>query len=294
MTPTTILIHPPERHRLVLRAVSPISHGDTLTGADNATNTRLFMRQAAILGGVVERVPAISENALRSVAFRQPLADHLLDALGIGPGELPQAVMNLLYSGGSMAAGTTAPDSQFELEHRLRKLYPSLELLGGSVDRFVLSGSRLKLTAWLVAREYLPWLELVMPEETELLAAAAQVSAFELLAEETRTRGTGSESEGNQMLYSYETLAAGAQVIVEITLDGRTSPAARAAVAVALTSWDKYFGGQARQGRGRMHVERPLTIDPAPYLDHLAAHGEAMRAGLLDGTFGTGTVLCAR
>ncbi len=279
------------RYAITLRAMTPICHGDTITGIDNATNTRLFMRQNMMVGNVQARVPAISENALRSTMFRGPLADHLVDKLDLQPGDLPQTAVNLLYSGGQMRAGSKAPGNDIELGHQIRALYPSLDLLGGAVDGFILPRSRLNVACWLVAREYAEILDLVAPE---LADEAREVSAFDLLAEETRTRGTGSESGDNQMLYTYETLAAGAKIHIELSLDPATPEATLGAINTAIAYWDHYIGGQARQGRGRVEIIHSTLEDhDAAYDDHIAGHADAMREGLTTGTLGTGTVLCA-
>lgn len=277
------------KHQILLQAVTPISHGDTVTGVDNQTNTRIFMRQGMLIDGKPARVPSISENAMRSVIFRYPLHDHLLRALEIERGQVPQSVVNLLFSGGSMASGAKAPTNEIELGHRIKQLYPSIDLLGGAVDAFILPRSRMRLAAWLVAREYLPALRLVAPE---LADEAASVSAYDMLTEETRTRGTGSESSGNQMLYTYETLAAGAKLLLEVSLDPHTPPATAAAVAHALACWDGYIGGQGRQGRGRMEVVRASIGSADAYLAHLETHRDAMRDGLVTGKLGTERVLC--
>jgi hypothetical protein len=278
------------RYKILLQSVTPISHGDTVTGVDNATNTRIFMRQGMLIDGVPARVPAISENALRAVIFRQTLHDDLLARLGVGPGQLPQSVVNLLYSGGSVAAGAKAPTDEVELGHKIKTLYPTIDLLGGAVDAFILPRARLRIAAWLVAREYVPFLRLVAPD---LVDEAEQVSAYDLITDETRTRGTGGESNGNQMIYTYETLAAGAKLLVEVTLDARTPPAAAAATGLAIASWDGYFGGQSRQGRGRIAVLLHGAPDIGPYLEHIELHKEAMLTGLMDGSLGTGKRLCA-
>lgn len=277
------------RYTLLLRALTPIAHGDTVTGVDNATNTRIFMRQGMLLHGVPARVPSISENALRSAIYRYPLHDHLLTHLGIERGSLPQSVVNLLFSGGSMAAGSKAPGDEMALGHAVKRLYPSIDLLGGAVDGFILPRSRLRLACWLVAVEYAPMLDIIAPD---LAHEARNVSAYDLLTEETRTRGTGDDSDGNQMLYTYETLAAGARLLIEITLDPHTPAATAASLSQALASWDGYIGGQSRQGRGRMSVERHNLPAVDPYTDHLDGHAEAMRAGLHDGTLGTAKTLC--
>lgn len=277
------------RYQILLQAATPISHGDTVTGIDNQTNTRLFMRQQMLVNGLPARVPAISENSLRSTIWREPLADHLVQSLSIEAGSLPQSVMNLLYAGGNLGAGAKAPAQEQAMSTSIRALYPSIDLLGGAVDCFILPRAALRVACWLVAEEYADILHYVAPE---LEDEARLVSAFDMLGEETRTRGTGANSDGNQMLYTYETLAAGAKILVEVTIDGTACPATLAAASHALSCWDGYIGGQGRQGRGRMAVVSHNTPDPQAYLDHITGHADAMKDGLLNGTFGTGAELC--
>lgn len=278
------------KYKMLMQAITPIAHGDTVTGIDNQTNTRIFMRQGMIVDGKPGRVPSISENALRAVLFRNPLHDDLLSLLAIKRGEMPQAVVNLLFSGGNMAAGSKAPGDEIALGHQVKRLYPSLDLLGGAVDGFILPRSRLRMSAWLVAREYAQALRLISPG---LAAEAEGISAYDMLSEETRTRGTGAESDGNQMLYTYETLAAGAKLLVEISLDPHTPDATCASVAHALTRWDGYIGGQSRQGRGRMAIIASDLPDSTAYVAHVEEHHDAMRHGLTTGSLGTDKLLCA-
>lgn len=275
------------RYTVTLTALESISHGDT-SSVDNPTNTRLFMRHTQLVDGAPLRVPDISENSLRSVIFRQTLHSHLLGALGIEKGSLPQPVMNLLFSGGNLASGSTAPGNEVDLGHRIRELYPTLHLLGGAVDSFVLPKSALRLAAWPVAREFAMPLSYIAPE---LVDEAEAISVFDLLSEETRTRGTGSESSGNQMLYVYEVLAAGTKVVLEVTFEPRTPDVVKAAAALALSEWDGYFGGQGRQGRGRM-VAEGAPENSSAYLEHIDLYAETMKAGLVDGTLGTGKPVC--
>jgi hypothetical protein len=278
------------RYTAVLEAVEPISHGDTLSGVDNSTNVRLFMRSAVLFNGQAVRIPDLSENALRSVLFRRTLHDKLLRQLEIGQGQLSQAVLNLLYSGGSMASGAQAPTNEIELGHRVKDLYPSLDLLGGSVNDFILPRSRLRVTCWPLVREYAPIISLLYPE---YVSESEKISIYDLLSEEIRTRGTGDESDGNRMLYQYEVLAAGARFLLELTFDEWTPDATRSAATFALQSWDGFFGGQNRQGRGRMVLRDAENLpDASIYTDFINGHGEAMKAGLLDGSLGTGKMLC--
>lgn len=281
---------------LILRALTPIAHGDTSLGLEAGTNVRLFMRRGVRGAGPVQGVPALSENALRAVLFRRPLADHLLAALGIVPGTLPQSVVNLLYSGGAVLGGAKAPAGEQQLGRRVHLLYPHLALLSGAVDAFILPRSALKLASWPVAREFADDLRALdaLPDAAQLAEEAEEVSAYDLLYDETRTRGTGDESAGNQMLYGYETIAEGTRFVVELTIDRQASAAVLATIPTALAAWDGYFGGQGRQGRGRLVVERTPALSTAAYEAHLDQHAERMHAGLVDGTLGAGAVLCAR
>ena len=276
------------KYQILLEAVTPIAHQDTGT-AGKGTNVRLFMRQNMMVNGIPARVPALSENALRSVLFREPLADDLIKTLGIADGSLPQAVVNLLFSGGNMAAGSKAPANEIELGHQVKKAYPSIDLLGGAVDGFILPRSRLKVSAWLLAKEYVPALKLIAPE----LADEAKTSAFDLIAEETRTRGTGGESGGNKMIYTYETMAAGTRVLVELSLDAHASEVCASALAHALECWNGFVGGQGRQGRGRMVVVSHNLPSAETYRRFVADNTETMKAGLENGTLGTEKKLCA-
>ena len=278
-----------QRHKVLLTALTPVSHGDVLTGTDNATNTRLFLRAGKLIKGRAVRVPALSENALRSNIFRRTLHDYLLETLGIEKGTLPQSVVNLMYSGGNLKGGSTVPGDEITLGHKVTSLYPSLKLLGGATDSFILPTSKLKLACWPLTSEYAPELRQVAPEYAD---EAESVSIFDLLTDELRTRGTGDDSSGNQMLYQYETLAAGSKFLLELTFDAHTSPEVIGAASLALAEWPGYFGGQGRQGRGRMSLTHDLP-DAAPYLGHITANDDAMRSGLESGELGSAKVLCA-
>lgn len=277
------------KYTIVLQAITPIAHQDT-SNASNTTNVRLFMRQAMLVNGIATQVPSISENALRTVMFRETLADGLMQDLGVQRGELPQAVVNLLFSGGNMAAGSKAPSNEIELGHMVKRNYPNLDLLGGAVDGFILPKSRLKVSAWLVTREYLPALKYIAPD---LCSEAENISVYDLVSEETRTRGTGGEASGNQMLYTYETLAAGAKLVVELVLDPHTPELALSALGYALERWQGFIGGQGRQGRGRMAVVSHDLPSSDLYRQYIADNAGSLKDGLVDGTLGAGKKLCA-
>lgn len=281
----------PQRFYWLLEALTPIAHGDSLTGTDNATNLRLFMRAGQFVNGRPHRVPSISENMVRSAMVRIPLHNHLLDTLGIEKGSLPQAVTSLLFNGGSIEKGSKSPTDEFALGHQIKKNYPSLDLLGGATGSFILPPSRLRPCVWILARENAFALRHVAPQ---FEAEAQQTSLFECLFEEMRTQGTGGDtSREHQHLYSYEVMAAGTKVLLEMTVTAHASMETTSSLMTAFSSWDGYIGGQGRQGRGRMAILMQPELSPAPYLDYIAAQSETLRVGLVDGTLGTGKVLCA-
>jgi hypothetical protein len=277
-------------YSMVLKALSPISHGDTLTGVNNTSNTRLFMRSLQYVNGLPIRIPSLSENSFRTVAIRKPLAVHLLQACNIETGQLPKSVANLLFSGGNLMGGAKAPNDEFTLAKQVRSHFPLLELVSGAVDDFVLPQGSLRLVIWPIAREYQDCLKYVADEA--IVAEAGQVSIFDLVGEETRTRGTGDESEGNQMLYTYETMAAGTRFFVKFVLSPHATDLCRSALGFALQQWDGFFGGQGRQGRGLMAMEAIKLPVGDGYRDYIEANKDKLAGYLKDGTLGSGKVLC--
>lgn len=273
------------RCRFVLRAASDVSHGDTRTSLDNPTNTRLFMQTSKTVDGENFVVPEISGNSLRSVVFRRTLANDLIDRLGIRQGDLSPAVHNLLYNGGVLSK--SADFDILPLVLAIRRLYPSLDLIGGATDYFTLSRGKLTgVGVWPMLAEYEEDIRDVAPD----LADEALPRAYDVLDMKTRTSHAQEPKKAN--IYTYQVMTAGVRMLCELTLESGTPDATRAAVGVALRDWDMYFGGQARQGHGRMvYVEKP-DLDTTAYEEHVEEHSEKMRGGLLDGTLGAGKVVC--
>lgn len=272
------------RHRFVLKAVSDISHGDTRTGLDNPTNTRLFMQTTKTVDGETFVVPEISGNALRSVIFRRTLANDLMDRLEIKAGDLTPAVHNLLYNGGVLSK--SADFDILPLILSIRRLYPSLDLIGGAVDSFTLSRGRLTgVGVWPMLAEYREDIQDVAPD----LADEDLPKSYDVLDMKTRT--SSAQDSKDAKIYSYQVMSAGVRILGELTLESGTPDATRACAGVALRDWDMYFGGQARQGHGRMvYLEKP-EIDTTAYEQHVEEHKEEMRSGILDGVLGTGRVV---
>ena len=200
-----------------------------------------------------------------------------------------------------MIAGASEPQSSFEKGRLIRKLYPSIELLGGVVDNFFLPRSELRMSSWIICKEYKPAIKLVtspLPDYMDI--EDFELSVYDLLGEETRTRACATSNKEGQMIYTYETLAAGTKILVEFTLGERCTHEATSALATALRYFDGYIGAQGRQGKGRMEIRHELMFmynthqyTYAHYLNHMNKNKESMRDGLLDGTLGTGSVVCS-
>jgi hypothetical protein len=199
--------------------------------------------------------------------------------------------VNLLFSGGNLRSGSKSPSNEHELGKKVQFNYPILDLVSGSVDSFVLPAGRLKIAIFPVAKEYLYALEYLA--STDIINEAKNISIYDLVFEETKTRGTGNESEGNQMLYQYETLAAGTQFFIQINLDNNTSGLTKSAAAFALNKWEGYFGGQGRQGRGLMQIMQNELTEFELYANYLQENKDRLAEGLIKGDFGTGSILCS-
>ncbi len=247
----------------------------------------------------VVEVPTVSGNTLRHCVVRSPAWLHLAVALGLearrpGQGELPPGAEALFVNGGNIASGAKAPSTAFALAAEVRERYPTLDLLGGVTDSFDLGESRLKVSGWVVCRENRDALR----GSAAYDLPAASVSAFDMLDDVTLTRQAGLTGVG-QMIYTFETLCAGMQVLVRLTLDPFTRPLTRGSL-VAAARWylthDPVIGGLS--GRGYGHVDGEMLAGPddcaerlAEYEAYLSENRESLREGLVHGTLGTATVL---
>lgn len=245
-------------------------------------------------GAVVVEVPAISGNSLRHTMVRAPLWDHLSTTLGIeeafpGQAQLPPGVEAIFVNGGNIAAGAKQMQNAHALAERVRQTFPGLDLLGGVCDSFDLGESRLTVTPYLVCRENRTALQGLIPDDSPML----EVSAFDLVGDETHTRQATAQGVG-QMIYNFETLAAGAQIYVRFALQRGTPLLTQGALAVALdwfASVNPHVGGQKRAGFGACVVDIAQfdgwDAAKGAYEDYLASNAEDLKAALVTGTMGT-------
>lgn len=246
---------------------------------------------------IVVPVPALSGNSLRHCLLREPGADRLVAELGLTPSknQISVGAIRLLYGGGQMAAKAKAPSSADLLEATLREKYPLLDALGGSVDAFILGESCTKLSAWILCEENNRATQAVAGE-------VSNVSIFDYLEDTTRTRAGigGKDKDSGQMIFNFETLAAGLPVIVEITFNPFTRPIAIGSIYQALLDWQLsggILGGRSGTGFGKFDLEvldgKEHLAEAATYLSYLKLNKAELAQGLLDNTFCTGVKLCA-
>lgn len=134
-SPLASLAAVPDVHvPLVLTAAEPVLHG-----AGNAGNTQLLRTQDVLLpDGRRTSVPFISGNSLRH-SLRAALAWHLVRLLDVPYGSLPKAVVDLLWSGGSLSA--TGSSTDLGLARRVHATVPALGLLGYSARSDINAGT---------------------------------------------------------------------------------------------------------------------------------------------------------
>jgi len=255
-------------------------------------------------GASVIDVPVVSGNSLRHQVVREPSWRHLCAALGLseaepGKGAVPPGVEAIFYNGGNIAAGAKQPSNTHALSQRIRQTYPSLDLLGGVTDSFDLGESRLQVAGWLVCAENREALR----GSPAYDLPSARISAFEMLDDVTLTRQAGLVGLG-QMVYSFEALCTGAQILCRLSLSPWTPALTRGALVAAVETYleeGATVGGQAARGFGHCQGEwlaRPgddscegLLGDSElrqRYEGYLEANRESLLAGMCDGTLGTG------
>jgi hypothetical protein len=244
------------------------------------------------------RLPAISGNSLRHNLLREPATTRLLTELGLTPDRnlVPIGVERFLYSGGNTQKGAKAPAASDVYEAIARQRYPMIDALGGSTDQFVMTRSQIAIASWIVCREH-NWIT----ERKTDGEVRAESSVFDLMTETTRTRSGigGKDAESGQMIYSYETLAAGTQILVEVGFQPFTSDLTIGSMLQALLDWQAWggrIGARSNQGHSQFLADFPddeRIVLAGSYLEYLRTNREELAAGLTNATFGTEVKLCA-
>lgn len=268
------------------------------TQVDGGSIALDYQAEGIELGSAAAQVvdaPNVSSNGIRRVMVREPAWRHLARHLGLeaakpGEGDLPAAVEAIFVNGGNIKAGAKQESAAFSLAADVRKLYPSLDLLGGVCNSFDLGTSMVRVNACIVSKETK---ELGCLADDVAALPSASVSIFDMLDDVTATR-QAHKGEG-QMIYSFETLLQGAQIQVSLAVDPFVQERTLGALECALREYmggSPVVGGQSARGFGSMAVkvlETPENAGEAAalYEAYLVSHREALLDGMKTGTLGT-------
>lgn len=257
--------------------------------AGSAESVRLTFPMPAEMSAsheIVVELPTFSANSLRHEMVREPGMWHLFNSLGIAFDEPLPATTAMFYNGGDIKAGATQPSDVFWLRKTIRGKYPLLGLISGGTDAFILGESNLRVHSWVRCRE-----------NNDVLADVGldtSMSIFDAVDEWTLTRHAN-RVESGQMPFSFETLAAGTEIVVRLSVSPYADSLQIGALMAALNTYqeaDSTLGGQPSRGFGLMALNwHDCQMDTAAmmaYQEYVDANQEALRAGILDGTLWTG------
>ncbi len=240
---------------------------------------------------VIMAIPDLSGNSL-GYQLRCSATLALMELLGIEPKHIPTGARYFLFHGGQKAKSVSAPSDADLVEAKLRALYPSVDAFSGCTDAFFMGKSRLNLQSHILCREN--------NRITEALAGLSNSqSVFEMLDIVTMTRvGDTNTRDDGQMIFSMETICKGTEALLKLSFEPYTRLETVGAVIAGLQYWmqrDGEFGGKSARGFGRfaMQALSDLPKDALEaYTAHVDSHRTEMIQGLMDGTFGTGKVIC--
>jgi len=134
---------------VLLEAVSPVAHHHEVFG----NHAVIARRKVRLPSGEWAHVPAVSGDALRH-GMREAAAYAFLDAAGLlDAGQLTEAALRLLFSGGMVTGVGDAANIRLDDYRTMVDLVPPLALLGGCASNRVIPGRMVVEDAMLVCEE---------------------------------------------------------------------------------------------------------------------------------------------
>lgn len=273
--------------------------GPSLLGAERRTLSYPAMVEPEEESALILDVPALSSNSVRHQLVRAPAWTHLCGMLGLkegkaGRGRVPAGVEAIFVNGGNIAAGAKAPDNPHRIAWDIRDGWPILDLLGGVTDTFDLGESRLQVAAWLVCKENTAGLK----GSAAAARPAATLSALDMIDDITQTRQE-TEAGLGQMIMNFESIAAGAEILVRLSVSPFASQLSLGALAAAIGTFDREdptIGGQAARGFGNCSVEwltDETELDEAwtAYETYLNDNADLLVNQLETGTLGSSAIV---
>jgi hypothetical protein len=240
-------------------------------------------------GHVILDIPSVSANSLRHQAVRAPGWEHLVRTIDLDE-EVPVSAEAIFVNGGNIRAGAKQPQAAFLLAELIKSAYPLLDLLGGVTDSFDLGESRLSVASWLVCAENAG----ALAEYDGL--SGLKTSVFDLLDDVTHTRQATEHGVG-QMIWNFETLCPGTQIVLRLVLKPFASNRTRGALMAALQTYLERSTVAGQSARGYGVVTGQLlngAIDAGAlqeYEEYLHKNTEQLRGWMMDGTLGCGHIV---
>ena len=234
-------------------------------GAGTSGNTARLRTQEVIQpGGYLAHVPFLSANSIRH-GLRNALAWHVAKTLGLPDGSLTKNEVGLLWSGGAVTQ--TGAETNLDLNRRLDSALPMLGLLGYAAKSDINVGL-LRVSDMI----------LVCEENQARLPIPATHKAAHYRGEEFGTRRdldtnpvarfmdlAAEHSMSTQMIYSLQTLKAGAEMWGEILTDVSATEAQEKTLAAAWHLWAPggvtFLAAKTATGYGRARLE---PAEPVP------------------------------
>lgn len=155
-------------YEVLVEAVTPIAHHSETMG-NHAVAVRRKVRQP---DGAFVMVPVVSGDAMRH-GMREASAYAFLDAAGLlGAGELSEAALRLLFTGGMVTGRGDASNIKLDDYRKMVECVPPLALLGGCASNRVIPGRIVSEDLVLVCEETKPLVPSWMLERAGTLSGA--------------------------------------------------------------------------------------------------------------------------
>lgn len=269
----------------VITALSSITHNG---GERNGTVTQLRREKFISPTGEVHEVPIISGNAIRGILRDKGMFD-LCMKLGYGVNEetgeikgLPKQAFYFLFSGGALVSnGASALDVGYFRE--LKKLIPLVSIFGGAMGNSIMPG-KLKIgkmipiceeTKHLIPNRFVEgksfstiWdycqVEMFTRRDDAkndkylpLIKGKTQLTQGGLIGDTAPAVAKEEKKEvPQQMMYNVETLAAGTQFFLDITLEDVDDIEFESFLnALLVFSRTPYLGGKSATGHGKIQMK---------------------------------------
>lgn len=271
--------------------IGPVTHM-----AGSSGNYSLIFREPIVTPRGVTQVPAISGNALRHRAVRQPGFRWLIGEYGL-KGRLTLPQLNFLLHGGALTEGGGRENTRRIAD--FQRLWPLGRLLGGCLPDQVLAGSLQCWRGTLVCEENRPALAPTIGGHLparRLRSAESFVSHYQYTRSDAAKTAPGlgpadpsGTADSNLMIFSGQSVLSGAIFVHGFTLP-HGSELDLGALLWSLRLWQSQggtIGGQSSRGHGRLRTsvlaadwDGEAAVDA--YLDHARSVRDEAAAWLDD------------